>query len=71
MERVPLLKEVVDHYSGPDRVTAKQQQQELERVAKTIPESVPASVKRFADRAVLSLQVRECYNWIIFFSKLV
>lgn len=57
MERVPLLKELVDEYSGPDRVTAKQQQEELERVAKTVPKSAPASVKRFANRAVLSLQV--------------
>ncbi|CAN6689113.1 unnamed protein product [Malus baccata var. baccata] len=56
MERVPLLKEIVDHYSGPDRVTAKKQQQELERVAKTLPAKVPESVKRFTDRAVLSLQ---------------
>lgn len=57
MERVPLLQEIVDFYSGPDRVTAKKQQQELERVAKTIPQSAPASVKHFANRAVLSLQV--------------
>lgn len=56
MERVPLLKEIVDHYCGPDKVTAKQQHGELERVAKTIPASVPNSVKRFTDRAVLSLQ---------------
>ncbi|PKI59923.1 uncharacterized protein LOC116200765 [Punica granatum] len=56
MDQVPLMKEIVDYYSGPDRVTAKQQQQELERVAKTIPQSAPASVKRFADRAVLTLQ---------------
>ncbi|XP_018824526.1 translation initiation factor IF-2 [Juglans regia] len=56
MERVPLLKEIVDYYSGPDRVTAKQQQEELERVAKTVPISAPDSVKRFADRAVISLQ---------------
>ncbi|KAK4760817.1 hypothetical protein SAY87_005710 [Trapa incisa] len=56
MDHVPLMKEIVDYYSGPDRVTAKQQQQELERVAKTLPESAPASVKRFTDRAVLSLQ---------------
>lgn len=58
MDQVPLMKEIVDYYSGPDRVTARQQQQELERVAKTLPESAPASVKRFTDRAVLSLQVR-------------
>ena len=57
MDRVPLLKEIVDHYSGPDRVTAKKQQEELERVAKTLPEKVPDSVKQFTDRAVLSLQV--------------
>ncbi|KAL3503771.1 hypothetical protein ACH5RR_038220 [Cinchona calisaya] len=56
MKRVPLLKEIVDYYSGPDRVTAKQQQEELERVAKTLPEYVPAPVKRFTDRAVISLQ---------------
>ena len=57
MERVPLMKEIVDYYSGPDRVTAKQQQEELERVARTVPVSAPQSVKQFADRAVLSLQV--------------
>ncbi|XP_016446603.2 uncharacterized protein LOC107771687 [Nicotiana tabacum] len=56
METVPLMKEIVDYYSGPDRVTAKQQQQELERVAKTLPQSAPNSVKRFTERAVLSLQ---------------
>ncbi|XP_060218071.1 uncharacterized protein LOC132645232 [Lycium barbarum] len=56
METVPLMKEIVDYYSGPDRVTAKQQQQELERVAKTLPESAPNSVKRFTERALLSLQ---------------
>ncbi|KAJ7949765.1 Hydroxyproline-rich glycoprotein family protein, putative isoform 1 [Quillaja saponaria] len=56
MERVPLMKAIVDHYSGPDRVTAKKQQEELERIAKTVPESAPSSVKRFTDRAVLSLQ---------------
>ena len=57
MERVPLLQEIVDYYSGPDRVTAKKQKEELERVSKTIPESAPASVKQFANRAVFSLQV--------------
>ncbi|KAF2288052.1 hypothetical protein GH714_004113 [Hevea brasiliensis] len=56
MKNVPLLKEIVDYYSGPDRVTAKRQQEELERVAKTIPASAPSSVKQFADHAVLSLQ---------------
>ncbi|KAF8033494.1 hypothetical protein BT93_D2180 [Corymbia citriodora subsp. variegata] len=56
MERVPLMKEIVDYYSGPDRVTAKKQQEELERVAKTLPQSAPDSVKRFTDRAVRSLQ---------------
>lgn len=57
MENVPLLKEIVEHYCGPDSVTAKQQHEELERVAKTLPASAPSSVKRFTDRAVLSLQV--------------
>ncbi|KAL6977503.1 hypothetical protein U1Q18_026302, partial [Sarracenia purpurea var. burkii] len=56
MEKVPIMKELVDYYSGPDRVTAKKQQEELERVAKTLPESSPASVKRYTERAVLSLQ---------------
>uniref|UniRef100_A0A2P2IUQ4 Hydroxyproline-rich glycoprotein n=1 Tax=Rhizophora mucronata TaxID=61149 RepID=A0A2P2IUQ4_RHIMU len=56
MENLPLLKEIVDHYSGPDRVTAKKQHEELERVAKTIPPSAPVSVKQFADHAVCSLQ---------------
>lgn len=57
MDKVPLLQEIIDYYSGPDRVTAKKQHEELERVAKTIPKSAPASVKQFANRAVLTLQV--------------
>ncbi|XP_020246859.1 uncharacterized protein LOC109824631 isoform X2 [Asparagus officinalis] len=57
MERLPHMKELMDMYCGPDRVTAKQQMQELDRVAKTLPENIPSSVKRFIDRAVLSLQV--------------
>ncbi|KAG0497588.1 hypothetical protein HPP92_002279 [Vanilla planifolia] len=56
MERLPYMKELIEMYAGPKRVTAKEQQQELERVAKTIPENVPASVKRFTDRAVMSLK---------------
>lgn len=56
MEKLPYMKELIDIYSGPDRITAKQQQEELERVAKTLPENVPSSVKRFTDRALLSLQ---------------
>lgn len=67
METVPLMKEIVDYYSGPDRVTAKQQQQELERVAKTLPESAPNSVKRFTERAVLSLQVKYYQTFVCFF----
>lgn len=58
MARVPLLKKIVDHYSGPDKVTAKKQQKELERVAKTLPASTPSTVKQFTNRAVISLQVR-------------
>ncbi|KAL8215724.1 hypothetical protein R6Q57_022561 [Mikania cordata] len=56
MKHVPLMKELLDYYSGPNRATAKTQGEELERVAKTLPASAPQSVKRFADRAVLSLQ---------------
>ncbi|KAG6385687.1 hypothetical protein SASPL_154523 [Salvia splendens] len=56
MKRVPLMKSIVDHYAGPDRVTAKKQLGELERVAETLPARAPASVKRFTERAVLSLQ---------------
>ncbi|KFK35706.1 hypothetical protein AALP_AA4G026200 [Arabis alpina] len=56
MEQAPLLKEIVDHYSGPDRVTAKKQNEELDRIATTIPKSAPDSVKRFADRVALSLK---------------
>jgi len=67
MENVPYLKELVDYYSGPDRVTAKKQQEELERVAKTLPETAPNSVKRFTDRAILSLQVFTFPHYFLFF----
>ncbi|GAB2235117.1 hypothetical protein Droror1_Dr00027610 [Drosera rotundifolia] len=56
MERALLLKQIVDSYTGPDRVTAKEQQEELENVANALPANVPDSVKRFTDRALLSLQ---------------
>lgn len=63
MERLPAIEELMDLYCGPNVVTAKQQQQELERVAKTLPENIPSSVKRFADRAVLSLQSNPGWGW--------
>ncbi|KAI3686209.1 hypothetical protein L1987_79882 [Smallanthus sonchifolius] len=56
MKHVTLTKELLDFYSGPNRSTAKKQGEELEGVAKTLPASAPQSIKRFADRAVLSLQ---------------
>lgn len=58
MKNVPLMKQLVDYYSGSNtnRVTAKKQGEELQRVAKTLPETAPQSVKRFTDRALLSLQ---------------
>ena len=57
MKEAPLMKDIVDHYSGPDRVTAKTQNEELDRIATTVPQSAPDSVKRFADRVALSLKV--------------
>ncbi|KAJ8621909.1 hypothetical protein MRB53_030438 [Persea americana] len=56
MEKVPYMEQLIEYYGGPERVTAKQQNLELERVAKTLPDNVPSSVKRFTDRALLSLQ---------------
>lgn len=67
MKKAPILKEIVDYYSGPDRVTAKKQQEELERVAKLLPQSAPNSVKRFTDRAVLSLQVFTSIHYLLYF----
>lgn len=57
MARAPHMKELIDMYSGPDVVTAKQQEEELQRVANTLPESIPSSVKRFTDKTLLSLKV--------------
>lgn len=57
MSQAPNMKEIVDHYSGPDRTTAKKQNEELDRIATTLPQSAPDSVKRFADRVALSLKV--------------
>ena len=57
MKQAPLMKDIVDHYSGPDRVTAKTQNEELDGITTTLPQSAPDSVKRFADRVALSLKV--------------
>ncbi|KAF3327805.1 hypothetical protein FCM35_KLT06411 [Carex littledalei] len=56
MKRLPKMKEMMDMYCGPDRVTAKQQQEELQRVANTLPRNAPTSVNKFTDRVLLSLQ---------------
>ncbi|KAJ3707823.1 hypothetical protein LUZ61_011528 [Rhynchospora tenuis] len=56
MKILPNIEEVIEMYSGPDVVTAKQQQEELHRVASTLPANAPTSVKKFTDRVVLSLQ---------------
>ncbi|CAM0908889.1 unnamed protein product [Alopecurus aequalis] len=56
MKRAPAMKELIDMYSGPDVVSAKQQEGELQRVANTLPQSIPNSVKRFTDKTLLSLK---------------
>ncbi|TVU08461.1 hypothetical protein EJB05_41866, partial [Eragrostis curvula] len=56
MARAPHMKELIDMYSGPDVVTAKQQEEELQRVASTLPENIPSSVNRFTDKILLSLK---------------
>ncbi|KAI3986490.1 hypothetical protein MKX01_037772 [Papaver californicum] len=56
MEKVPQMEKLIDMYSGPDVVTAKEQKQELERIAAVLPEKAPSSVKRFASNAALTLQ---------------
>jgi hypothetical protein len=57
MARAPHVKELIDMYSGPDVVTAKQQEGELQRVANILPENIPSSVNRFTDKMLLSLKV--------------
>ncbi|KAL8105449.1 uncharacterized protein LOC141677956 [Apium graveolens] len=61
MKQVPLMIQIVNYYSGPDwkpaKKTAGKLMRELERVAKTLPKSAPDSLKRFTNRAVLSIQV--------------
>ncbi|KAI3908536.1 hypothetical protein MKX01_009338 [Papaver californicum] len=56
MEKVPQMEKLIDMYSGLDVVTAKEQKQELERIAAILPEKAPSSVKRFASNAALILQ---------------
>ncbi|GKV29293.1 hypothetical protein SLEP1_g38231 [Rubroshorea leprosula] len=56
IERVLLWEKVIDQYCRPDRITTNKQQEELEKVAKNIPNSAPASVKQSANRSILSLQ---------------
>ena len=51
------MKEMIDMYSGPDVVTAIQQEGDLQRVANTLPDNIPNSVKRFTDKTLLSLKV--------------
>ncbi|CAM8928903.1 unnamed protein product [Rhodiola kirilowii] len=55
-KKLPIIKEIVDHYAGDDVVTALQQQQELNRVADTLPKRSPASISKFASNSILSLQ---------------
>ncbi|CAN6471815.1 unnamed protein product [Victoria cruziana] len=56
MEKAPYMEQLIDIYCGPDRVTAKEQNEELDRVANTLPENLPSSVKSFTNRALLSLK---------------
>ncbi|KAL5225876.1 hypothetical protein ABZP36_012515 [Zizania latifolia] len=56
MARAPHMKELIDLHSGPNVVTAKQQEEELQRVTNTLPENIPSSIKRFTDKTLLSLK---------------
>jgi hypothetical protein len=44
------MKLLIDMYREPDVVTAKQQEEELQRGSSTFPESIPSSVKWFTDK---------------------
>ncbi|KAE8710373.1 Hydroxyproline-rich glycoprotein family protein, putative isoform 2 [Hibiscus syriacus] len=67
MDNVPLLQEIIDHYSGPDRVTAKKQQevgksckntsQECTCFCKELCKPCSSFSSELANRAVLSLQI--------------
>ncbi|EER90177.2 hypothetical protein BDA96_10G284700 [Sorghum bicolor] len=50
MARAPHMKLLIDMYREPDVVTAKQQEEELQRGSSTFPESIPSSVKWFTDK---------------------
>lgn len=56
-KKLPIIREIVDRYSGLDVITALRQQEELNRIADTLPKHSPASIKKFASNSILSLQV--------------
>ncbi|KAF6136626.1 hypothetical protein GIB67_016082 [Kingdonia uniflora] len=57
MGKAPKIKELMHKYSGPDRVTAKEQERELDKLAENLHANTHSSVKKFTDRALLSLKV--------------
>lgn len=56
MDRAPHLRHLLHYYSGHGRMTARQEQKELESIASRLPDNAHPSVKNFTDRALLSLQ---------------
>ncbi|KAJ7554307.1 hypothetical protein O6H91_06G134500 [Diphasiastrum complanatum] len=51
------LEKLVEAYSGPARVTARQQNIELESIAESLPAYIAPEMKAFTERALITLQV--------------
>ena len=51
------FEEVVEKYSGPGRYTAKQENEDLEEIASTLPSDVGQAAQAFVQRSLTTLKV--------------
>jgi hypothetical protein len=51
------FEEVVEQYSGPGRYTAKQENEDLEEIASTLPSDVGPAAQAFVQRSLTTLKV--------------
>lgn len=61
LEKAPHLEKLVELYAGPNRLTARQQNQKLQAIADTLPTHVAPEMTDFMQKALLTLQVWICF----------
>lgn len=62
LRHAPYFEEFAEQYGGPGRYTAKQENEDLEEIASTLPSDVGPNAQAFVQRSLITLKSNPGYN---------